>query len=118
LNRPGEPHKRTIARPATMIAMSSVDGSLVFRQFQQNEFAVFNLDDSRNGFLGVLRRLRLGVEHLLETAGDSVGAKSGLLVQIYEHNIDSDHDTHSLANTHGTQQLRFLGKRWQGRGRS
>ena len=93
-------------------ASMHADG-LILGQIQNDELIVAHLHDRGDRFVRVFGRLRLRVVHFEDGSCDAVGAERRPLIHIYEHHIDVDQDTHSLArNT--SQRLnklpRSLGK--------
>ena len=71
-------------------------GRILASQVQQNELIVADLHDRSDGLIGILGRLCLSVVHFKNVARDAVRTIGGLLVHVHKHNIDIDHDTHSL----------------------
>ena len=76
-------------------------------QVQQYKLVLANLHNSGDSQVRIVGRLRIRIVHFKKRARNAVGAIGGLLIHIHKHDVDIDHNTHSLklyANTNATTQ--------------
>jgi hypothetical protein len=90
-------HRRVAGDDGPSKVSASVHlGGIFAGEIEQNELVFADLHDRGDGEIGILGDLGVGVVHLEEIARDAVRAIGGLLIHVHEHNIDINHDTHSL----------------------